>query len=121
VLQATRRLAGLPLASRALVLGAAVVGLAGALWVGLYVAAGSGIAIVPRSVVTALRAAANVAVHELPGDVARARTMLIRRPGHRSTALDALEEEIRRYARGAKLTRRASSMAPLAKRPSTIS
>jgi DNA-binding transcriptional LysR family regulator len=57
-------------------------------------AAGSGIAIVPKSVLRAIGAEAQVAVHPLPPKVARARTMLVWREGYRSSALDALREEL---------------------------
>lgn len=59
------------------------------------VAAGSGIAVVPKSVLRALGAEAQVAVHPLPANVANARTMLVWRRGHRSAALDALREELK--------------------------
>jgi DNA-binding transcriptional LysR family regulator len=57
-------------------------------------AAGSGIAIVPKSVLRAIGAEAQVAVHPLPPKVAHARTMLVWREGYRSSALDALREEL---------------------------
>jgi DNA-binding transcriptional LysR family regulator len=60
------------------------------------VAAGTGVATVPESVVRALNAERNVAIHPLPAAVARARTMLVWRPNHRSAALDALQAEILR-------------------------
>jgi DNA-binding transcriptional LysR family regulator len=62
------------------------------------VAAGAGIAIVPRSVVRVSRVDDTVAVHALPAAVARARTFLVRRPGHRSIALDAMQAMLRRGA-----------------------
>jgi len=58
------------------------------------VAAGGGIAAVPRSVLRLSGAEAQVAVHPLPPTIARARTQLIWRRGHRSTALDALREAL---------------------------
>jgi DNA-binding transcriptional LysR family regulator len=54
------------------------------------VAAGTGIAIVPRSVIGVSRAGRDVAAHALPPGVARARTALVWRQGHRSAALGAL-------------------------------
>lgn len=57
-------------------------------------AAGSGIAIVPKSVLRAIGMEAQVAVHPLPAKVAHARTMLVWRRAHRSSALDALREEL---------------------------
>lgn len=54
------------------------------------VAAGAGIAVVPRSVIAALPAAKAVTTHALPARVARAHTRLVWRRGHRSPALAAL-------------------------------
>jgi DNA-binding transcriptional LysR family regulator len=59
------------------------------------VAAGSGIAVIPKSVLRAVGAEGQVAVHPLPPSVANARTMLVWRRGHRSAALDALREELK--------------------------
>jgi DNA-binding transcriptional LysR family regulator len=58
------------------------------------VAAGGGIAIVPRSVLRATGMEGQVATHPLPARIARARTMLVWRRGHRSNALDALRSEL---------------------------
>jgi DNA-binding transcriptional LysR family regulator len=58
------------------------------------VVAGGGIAIVPRSVLRAVGAEAQVGVHPLPAKVAHARTLLAWRRGHRSPALDALRAEL---------------------------
>ncbi len=58
------------------------------------VVAGSGIAVVPKSVLRAVGAEAQVAVHPLPSKVSRARTLLVWRQGHRSSALDALRQEL---------------------------
>src|SRR6266581_4717822 len=58
------------------------------------VAAGSGIAAVPKSVLRAVGAEAQVAVHPLPANVANAKTMLVWRRGHQSAALDALRSEL---------------------------
>ncbi len=60
------------------------------------VAAGTGIAVVPRSVVRTVRAESEVAVHPLPVGMRRAKTLLIWRRDHHSTALDALRAEIKR-------------------------
>ena len=54
------------------------------------VAAGSGIAVVPRSVIRAVRPEKEVRIHPLPKDIAAAKTQLVWRAGHRSSALDAL-------------------------------
>jgi DNA-binding transcriptional LysR family regulator len=56
------------------------------------VAAGTGIAIVPRSVLRIVGAAREVVVEELPARVARAKTQLVWRKGHHSIALDALRQ-----------------------------
>ncbi|RJF99326.1 LysR family transcriptional regulator [Noviherbaspirillum saxi] len=58
------------------------------------VAAGSGIAIVPRSVLGAVRAEAEVEAFALPKKVACAKTKLVWRSGHHSVALDALRGEL---------------------------
>lgn len=55
------------------------------------VAAGSGIAIVPRSVIRAAPGHTEVRVIALPPAVARTETKLVWRPGYHSTALDALK------------------------------
>jgi DNA-binding transcriptional LysR family regulator len=57
-------------------------------------AAGGGIAVVPKSVLRAIGMEAQVAVHPLPAKIAHARTMLVWRRGHQSSALDALREEL---------------------------
>jgi DNA-binding transcriptional LysR family regulator len=58
------------------------------------VAAGTGIAVVPRSVIRTSLAAADVATCSLPAAVAKARTFLVWRHGHQSIVLDALRAEI---------------------------
>ena len=58
------------------------------------VAAGGGIAVVPKSVLRATGVEGQVAVHALPASVADAKTMLVWRAGHRSAALDALRQEL---------------------------
>jgi len=60
------------------------------------VAAGAGIAIVPRSVIRVSLASADVATCALPAAVAKTRTFLVWRQGHQSILLDAMREEIRR-------------------------
>jgi len=63
------------------------------------VAAGTGIAIVPRSVIRAVLGEETVAVSPLPSAVAQARTCLVRRRGHQSIALTALMSELARTRR----------------------
>lgn len=58
------------------------------------VAAGGGIALVPRSVLRVVGAENQLAVHALPQQVSRARTMLVWPRGHQSAALAALREEL---------------------------
>ena len=60
------------------------------------VAAGAGIAIVPRSVIRSVLAKKDVVVNALPSDVSKARTLLIWCQGHQSMALTAMREELRR-------------------------
>jgi DNA-binding transcriptional LysR family regulator len=55
------------------------------------VAAGSGIAVVPRSVLEMARAGEQVNVVPLPALTSKARTQLVWRPGHHSIALEALK------------------------------
>ena len=63
------------------------------------VAAGAGIAIVPRSVIRVSLAASGVAAHALPSAVSKARTFFVWRRGHRSIALDAMRAEVPRLTR----------------------
>jgi DNA-binding transcriptional LysR family regulator len=56
------------------------------------VAAGSGIAVVPRSVIEMTRGAREVIISPLPATIAKARTQLIWRPEHHSVALEALRK-----------------------------
>src|SRR3954470_6651062 len=56
------------------------------------VAAGSGIAVVPRSVIEMTRAGREVALTPLPAHIARARTQLVWLPAHHSVALEALKK-----------------------------
>jgi DNA-binding transcriptional LysR family regulator len=56
------------------------------------VAAGSGIAVVPRSVIEMTRAGREVSLTPLPRHIAAARTQLVWRPGHESVALEALKK-----------------------------
>ncbi len=58
------------------------------------VAAGAGIAIIPRSVLEVVDAHSEVAVSALPASLARSRTCLVWRTGHASVALDALRGEL---------------------------
>jgi len=55
------------------------------------VAAGSGIAVVPKSVLEMTSAGRQVNVVALPAATAKARTQLVWRPGHHSLALEALK------------------------------
>jgi len=57
-------------------------------------AAGSGIAVVPKSVLRAVGMEAQVAVHPLPAKIASARTLLVWRHSHQSSALDALRSAL---------------------------
>jgi DNA-binding transcriptional LysR family regulator len=59
------------------------------------VAAGGGIAIVPRSVLRLAAAEGQVTVHALPPRVSKARTMLVWPRGHQSAALTALRQTLR--------------------------
>lgn len=63
------------------------------------VAAGSGIAIVPRSVIRVSLAASGVARYSLPSAVSKARTFFVWRKGHQSIALDAMRAEVGRVTR----------------------
>jgi DNA-binding transcriptional LysR family regulator len=65
------------------------------------VAAGAGIAIVPRSVIRVSVAASGVATYPLPSAVSKARTFFVWRHGHQSIALDAMRAEVRRMTRQA--------------------
>jgi len=58
------------------------------------VAAGGGIAVVPKSVLAVVGAESQVAVHALPAQVAKARTMLVWARGHQSAPLGALRDEL---------------------------
>ncbi|HLE65592.1 MAG TPA: LysR substrate-binding domain-containing protein [Burkholderiales bacterium] len=57
-------------------------------------AAGSGIAIVPRSVLRSIRTELQVELRPLPRDVAIAKTQLVWREGHQSNALEALVRQL---------------------------
>ena len=63
------------------------------------VAAGTGIAIVPRSVLDVVHAENEVAVFPLPSRIARTKTCLVWRSGHQSVALDAMRHELRQKKR----------------------
>ena len=58
------------------------------------VAAGGGIAVVPRSVLRVVGAESQLTVHALPAQVAKARTMLVWARGHPSPMLEALREAL---------------------------
>jgi len=58
------------------------------------VAAGAGIAVVPKSVIATVLASDGVTICPLPAAVSKAMTLLVWRPGHRSTALEALCREL---------------------------
>lgn len=64
------------------------------------VAAGAGVAVVPRSIVRAVPTDGSIATCPLPVSVARARTLLVWRRGHRSAALTALRAELPAVGRG---------------------
>lgn len=57
-------------------------------------AAGAGVAVVPRSVIRAVRPEHDVSIYPLPASVANATTHLAWREGHRSSALDAMRKEL---------------------------
>jgi len=84
------------------------------------VAAGCGIAVVPRSIIRALRPEREVRVHPLPKEIAASTTQLVWRRGHRSAALDALRSALAEApARSAAASRAARNAArrPSAARP----
>jgi DNA-binding transcriptional LysR family regulator len=58
------------------------------------VAAGGGIAVVPRSVLRVVGAESQLTVHALPPAIAKTRTMLVWAHGHQSALLTALREEL---------------------------
>ena len=60
------------------------------------VAAGSGVAIMPRSVLQALNVEAEIAAYPLPPTVAQAKTLLVSRSDYHSVALTALRGLLRR-------------------------
>lgn len=60
------------------------------------VAAGSGIAVVPQSVLQVLHAESEVTQHRLPRHIADAKTQLVWRRGHQSLALDGLRAALPR-------------------------
>jgi DNA-binding transcriptional LysR family regulator len=86
------------------------------------VAAGSGIAVVPKSVIRVVRPQREVRIYRLPKDIAAAKTQLVWRQGHRSSSLEALKTELlgaparpaagSRASRSAALRRRAARPAP---------
>jgi DNA-binding transcriptional LysR family regulator len=58
------------------------------------VAAGAGVAVVPKSVLRVTGMQAQIAVHSLPAKVAHAKTMLVWRRGHESAPLEALRKAL---------------------------
>jgi DNA-binding transcriptional LysR family regulator len=58
------------------------------------VAAGAGVAVVPKSVLRATGMEAQVAPHALPAKIAQAKTLLVWRRDHASSALDALRKSL---------------------------
>ncbi len=56
------------------------------------VAAGTGIAVVPRAVLQLSRASRNLAVTRLPPAIGKTRTQLVWRQGHQSVTLDAMKK-----------------------------
>ncbi len=60
------------------------------------VAAGTGVAMVPWSVIRAVPAGDQVAVYPLPAEVSDRRTLLVWRAGHRSNSLDAMRRQLAR-------------------------
>lgn len=62
------------------------------------VAAGTGIAIVPRSIIRISFGAGEVVAHRLPPRGVKARTCLVWRVGHQSTPLAALRSRLRKPA-----------------------
>ncbi len=60
------------------------------------VAAGSGIAVVPKSVIRAVRPEREVRIYPLPKEIAAAKTQLVWRQGHRSSGLEALKAQMRK-------------------------
>jgi DNA-binding transcriptional LysR family regulator len=63
------------------------------------VAAGSGVALVPESVIQTVPAGKHVTTMKITGAMSRPKTMLIWKEGYRSAALDALCAEMRRRVR----------------------
>jgi DNA-binding transcriptional LysR family regulator len=90
------------------------------------VAAGCGIAVVPKSVIRAVRPEREVRIHPLPQEIAAARTQLVWRQGHRSSALQALKAKLpssspaeeRSKPAAASRASRSASPRPRAARPS---
>jgi len=63
------------------------------------VASGAGLAIVPRAVISAVLGRKQVQIYPLPAHIAKAKTVLIWRKGHLSTALEALGRQLTRITR----------------------
>jgi DNA-binding transcriptional LysR family regulator len=66
------------------------------------VSAGSGVALVPESVLETLPAGKHISAHRIAGPISRPKTLLVWREGHRSAALDALRAELRIRSRTSK-------------------
>jgi DNA-binding transcriptional LysR family regulator len=62
------------------------------------VAAGAGVAVVPRSVIEMTPGGREVVATKLPPDIARAKTQLVWRAGHHSVALEAMKGLLKRAA-----------------------
>jgi DNA-binding transcriptional LysR family regulator len=60
------------------------------------VAAGAGVAVVPRSVLALAKAERHLSTSRLPSRTAKARTLLAWREGHQSIALEALRGQLRK-------------------------
>jgi DNA-binding transcriptional LysR family regulator len=71
-------------------------------------AAGSGIAVVPQSVIRAVRAQREVRISPLPKEIGMAKTQLVWRQGHRSSALEALKGELEKTGSRRSASRRPS-------------
>jgi DNA-binding transcriptional LysR family regulator len=85
------------------------------------VAAGSGIAVVPQSVIQAVRPEKEVRIQPLPREIATAKTQFVWRQGHSSSALQALQAIVEGEARAtrgaASPASRSASRRPGAARP----
>jgi DNA-binding transcriptional LysR family regulator len=73
------------------------------------VAAGTGVAIVPKSVLQAVAGGADVVSYPLPAHSAKTQTHLVWRQGYRSSALDALRDALLTRAKSSRKSARALS------------